>query len=244
VTSTATGELIAEVDKTEGRLVRLALDPGRYLVRKPEGSFVRIGDVLVLPDSLTMLDEAGMDELPYAEVARRGAGPRRTWVGELGFGVHTGSVDGAGLTPAVGVALLRERGPWTFAIGLELAYVEFAAQQLATSQRECWGRLDARLRWPVSWILPYLGMSFGVGWIHQSFQRPQERVIREVFGSRVPDIDGVAGRLLLTGGLELPISGVVTLRLEGGGGGNLANTQGGLRMSPAAQAALSVGLRF
>jgi hypothetical protein len=244
VTSTTTGELIAEVDKLEGRLVRLALDPGRYLVRKPEGSFVRIGDVLVLPDSLTMLDEAGMDELPYAEVARRGAGPRRTWVAELGFGVHTGSVEGAGLTPAVAVALLRERGPWTFAIGLELAYVEFAAQQLATSQRECWGRLDARLRWPVSWILPYLGMSFGVGWIHQSFQRPQESVIREVFGSRVPDIDGVAGRLLLTVGLELPISGVVTLRLEGGGGGNLAHTQGGLRMSPAAQAALSAGLRF
>ena len=39
VTSTTSGELIAEVDKVAGRLVRLALDPGRYLVRKPEYPF-------------------------------------------------------------------------------------------------------------------------------------------------------------------------------------------------------------
>jgi len=205
---------------------------------------VRVGEVLVLPNSLSLLDEADMDQLPYAEVARRGAGPRPTWSLEFGLGAHAGIVDGAGLTPALGAALARERGPWTFAVGFELARVGFEAQRIGASQREFWGRLDTRLRWPVAWLLPYLGMSVGVGWIHQSFERPQERVIREVFGSGVSDLDGLALRLLLTAGLELPLTGRVTMRLEAGGGVNLAHTQRGVRALPAALGALSAGLRF
>jgi hypothetical protein len=245
VTSTLGGELIAEVDKVEGRPVRLALDPGRYLVRKPEGSFVRVGELLVLPSRLSMLDEADMEQVPYAEVARRGAGPTRAWAVELGLGAHAGVVTGAGMTPAVGAALLRERGPWAFAIGFELASVDFAAQQLSATQRELWGRLDTRLCWPVGWTLPYLGVSLGVGWIHQTFVRPEEGVIRDVFHvSGVPARDGLAGRLMLTAGLELPLSGRVSLRLEAGGGMTVVRAERGWSALPAVAAGLSGGFRF
>jgi hypothetical protein len=244
VTSTQSGELIAEVDKVQGRLVRLALDPGRYLVRKPEGSFVRIGELLVLPNSLVMLDEAEMDQLPYAEVARRGTGPRRTWAVELGLGVRAGVVSGAGITPVLGAALLRERGPWAFAIGLEAATVDFDAKGLSATQRELWGRADARLRWPVAWTLYYLGLSLGVGWIHQTFARPEERVIRAVFGSGVPNRDGLAIRFVPTAGLELPLTGRLALRIEGGAGLNLARTERGWTASPAAVGGVASGLRF
>lgn len=245
VTSTLSAELIAEVDKVEGRLVRLALDPGRYLVRKPEGSFVRVGELLVLPNRLSMLDEADMDQVPYAEVARRGAGPTRSWAVELGLGVHAGVVTGAGMTPAVGAALLRERGPWAFAVGFELASVDFAAQQLSATQRELWGRVDTRLRWPIAWTLPYLGISLGVGWIHQALTRPEEGVIRDVFHvSGVPDRDGLAGRLMLTAGLELPLTGRASMRLEAGGGVTGVRTERGWSVLPAALAGLSGGFRF
>jgi hypothetical protein len=213
-------------------------------VRKPEGSFVRVGELLVLPDRLSMLDEGDMDQVPYAEVARRGAGPTRSWAVELGLGVHAGVVTGAGLTPAVGAALLRERGPWAFAVGFELASVDFAAQQLSATQRELWGRADARLRWPVAWTLPYLGISLGVGWVHQAFTRPEEGVIRDVFHVSVPNRDGLAGRLVLTAGLELPLSGRVCVRLEAGGGVTGVHGERGWSVLPAALAGISGGSRF
>jgi hypothetical protein len=245
VTSTLGGELIAEVDKVAGRSVRLALDPGRYLVRKPEGSFVRVGELLVLPSKLSMLDETDMDQVPYAEVARRGAGPTRTWAVELELGLHAETVAGAGLTPAVGAALRRERGPWAFAVGVELTAADFAAREVDVAQRELWGRVDAHLRWPIAWTLPYLGMSLGGGWIHQSFVRPDERVIHEVFGvSGVPDRDGFAGQALLTAGLELPLTGRMLFGLEGGGGVIVVRLAHGWTVLPAALARLSGGFRF
>lgn len=244
VTAAASGELIAELDKPRGRAMRLALDPGRYLVRKPEGAFVRVGEILVMPNSVVRLDEADMDQIPYAEVARRGAGPARTWAVEVGFGMRAGSVEGAGLTPGASAALMRERGAWAFALSVELAATSFSARGMDATQREVWGRWDTRLRWPVSWVLPYVGVGIGLGWVHQSFTRPEERVIRAVFGAGVPARDGLAGRLMLTSGLELPLSQRIALRAEIGGGLTLAKTHRGLRGLPAAQIALSSGLRF
>jgi Caspase domain len=244
VTSSETGELIAEVVKTSGGVVRLALDPGRYLVRKPEGAFVRVGDVWVTPYKLVMLDEADMDQLPYAEVARRGTSPRRTWAVELGFALRSGVVDGQGATPALGAALLRERGPLLFAVGVEAGLTEFEGRQLFATQRELWARADMRWRWPVGWLLPYVGLSLGVGWIHQTFARPDERTIREVFGSHVPSRDGIAARLQPTSGLELPLSARTVLRVEVGAGMNLARTASGWSPSIAALGGVSAGLRF
>jgi hypothetical protein len=225
-------------------MVRLALDPGRYVVRKPEGAFVRVGDVLVLPNTLVTLDESEMDQLPYTEVARRGTGARRTWAVELGFGVRSGVVEGAGITPMLGAALVHDRGPWAFAIGVEAGLVDFAAQGISAAQREFWGRGDARWRWPVGWMLPYVGLSLGVGWIHQTFERPEERVIREVFGSRVPARDGVAARIVPTVGLEVPLSGRLALRVEGGAGLNVARTAAGWMPALAAMGGVSAGARF
>ena len=244
VTSVASDELIAEVDKVRGQPVRLALDPGRYLVRKPEGSFVRVGELLVLPDSLVALDEADMDQLPYAEVARRGSDPRRTWAVEVGGGVRSGIVDGAGITPLLGVALVRERGPWELAFGVEAAMVDFATIGLTTSQTELWGRADGRLRFPVAWTLPYVGLSLGAGWIHQSLERPNESTIRAVFGSGVPSRDGFAARLMPTAGLELPVSGRLAFRLEGGAGVSLVHGEPGWSLAFAAAGWLAGGMRF
>jgi hypothetical protein len=142
------------------------------------------------------------------------------------------------------VSLLRERGPWAFAVGLEAARVAFSAPLLDASQSELWGRFDTRVRWPLAWTLPYVGLSLGVGWIHQGFTRPEERAIRAAGHPAVPSRDGLAGRVLLTAGLELPLSGRLSLRLEGGFGLGLVHARDGVEALPAAVAGLSTGLRF
>jgi Caspase domain len=244
VTSVASGELIAEITKVRGQPVRLALDPGRYLVRKPEGAFVLVGELLVFPNSQVILDETAMDPLPYAEVARRGAGPRRTWAFELGGGMRSGLVAGAGITPAIGVALVRERGPLAFALGVEAAMVEFQTIGLTVTQREVWGRADARVRLPLAWTLPYLGLSLGAGFIQQSLVRPREAVIRAVFGSGVLSREGFAARVMPMAGLELPVSGRLSFRLEGGAGVNLVRSERGWMGTLAAVGWLAGGIRF
>ena len=205
VTSALGGDLIAEVDKAPGRAVRLAVDPGRYLVRKPEGAFVRVGEVVVLPQALSQLDEADMEQVPYAEVARRGPGLPRVWTLELALGAHAGVIDGAGITPSVGAMLQRDRGPLALAFGVEVARVTFDAQALSIAQDEVWARGEARLRAPLGWILPYAGVELGIGLVHQSLVRAQERAIEDTFGvGALPNRNGVAGALELTLGAEIP----------------------------------------
>ncbi len=244
ITSALSGELIAELDKTRGRRVRLALDAGRYVVRKPEGAFVRVGEVTVLPGGVTQLDDADLEQVPYMEVARRGGTGLRVWSLEIGSTLGTGTVAGSGLTPRIGVALGRERGPLAFSAGFEFGLDRFRAEMLSVDQRELWGFAEARLRMPIAWTLPFVGARAGVGFIHQSFTRDQERVIREVFAvGPVPARDGVAGQLLLAAGLELPFSRVL-LRIDAAGGATVTDTDRGLRARPAAFGRLIGGWRF
>jgi hypothetical protein len=225
--------------------VRLALDPGRYLVRKPEGLFVRVGEVAVMPSSLAVLDEAEMEQVPYMEVARRGTGPVRAFVLELGATLGTGIVAGAELTPRVGPALQREHGPWTFGLGLELGYTAFGARELAASQRELWASAEARLRYPLWWMLPYVGLRASAGLIHQSFTREREREIRDVLlAPPVPDRDGLAGQLLLLGGLELPLAARLMLRLDAGVGATAARGDAGWSLQPTIVSRIAGGHRF
>ena len=60
MTTALGGDLVAEINKTQAREVRLALVPGRYLVRKPEGSFVRVGEAVVVPSTLARLTRASI----------------------------------------------------------------------------------------------------------------------------------------------------------------------------------------
>jgi hypothetical protein len=244
ITSALSGELIAELDKQRGRRMRLALDAGRYVVRKPEGAFVRVGEVTILPSGLTRLVDADLEQVPYMEVARRGGSGLRVWSLEIGSTLGTGTVAGSGLTPRALVALGRERGRWAFAGGFELGLDRFRARMLSIDQRELWGFGEVRLRMPIDWTLPFVSARAGLGWIHQSFARDQERVIREVFAvGSVPARDGVAGQLLLAAGLELPFSRIL-LRIDAAGGVTAAQTERGLRARPAAFGRLVGGWRF
>jgi len=244
ITSALGGELIAELDKSKGRALRLAVDPGRYLVRKPEGAFVRVGEVTVLPGALAELDDDELEPVPYTEVARRGGAPPRVWSLEIGSTLGSGVVAGAGLTPRMGVALGRERGPLAFAVGFELGLDGFRGQSFEVAQRELWGVVETRLRMPIDWVLPFVAARGGIGWVHQAFTRDRERVIQQVFGvDAMPSRDGVAGQLALTAGIELPFSRVL-LRIEGGAGISVSEVDAGVSAHPAALGRLIGGLRL
>lgn len=245
VTAALGGELIAELDKAPGRSVRLALEPGRYLLRKPEGAFVRVGEAVVLPDAVSDVRDEDMAQVPYAEVARRGPTLPRVWSLELGLDAHNGVVEGAGITPGLTLMIQRDRGPLELAGGVQAARTEIDAQDLTVVQYEVWARGEARLRMPVGMSLPYAGLSASGGVVRQTLTRDQERAIRDTFGaSALPRRTGAAGRLELTLGVELPLSTRITMRIGGSVGASMARAERGLRVLPAAGAQLAASTRF
>ena len=198
------GDLVAELDKPSGQPLRLALNPGRYLVRKPEGSFVRVGEITVLPNQVANVEDEQLARVPYMEVARRGTGPIPGWALEMRTGVVTGSVAGTGFEPRFGIGLSRERGPVSYGASLEAGFQHFDAKDLAVYQRDVWAAIELRRRWPVRWTLPFIAGRIGVGFVHQALERDREREIRQVFQTGALRALGIAGELFVLLGLELP----------------------------------------
>jgi hypothetical protein len=225
--------------------VRLALEPGRYLVRKPEGAFVRVGEAVVLPDSVAEVRDEDMEQVPYADVARRGPGVPRVWSLELGLAASSGVVQGAGVTPALSLMLQRERGPLELAAGVLAGRTQFDARALSVEQYEVWVRGEARLRMPLGFTLPYAGVGLSAGVVQQAFTRDQERTIQRVFDmSGMPNRTSAVARLELLLGVELPLSARITLRLNGSAGATAARTENGLQVRPAAGVLLAAGTRL
>ncbi len=237
------GDLIAELDKAPGQPLRLSLDPGRYLVRKPEGAFVRVGEISVLPGQVAHVEDEQLARVPYMEVARRGKGPIPSWVLEMRTGVVTGSVAGTGFEPRFGLGLSRERGPLSYGASLETGFQRFEAKDLTVSQRDVWAASELRLRWPMRWTLPFIAGRIGVGFVQQALEREREREIRKVFQTGALRARGLAGELFVLLGLELPARRLL-VRPQLGVGYFLSRTADGIQILPAALARVDVGFRF
>jgi hypothetical protein len=245
VTAEVSGELIVAADKASGHAVRLALGAGRYVVRKPEGRFVRVGEVIVRPGSTVALDERSMAEVPYAEVARRGAGPVHTRAVEVAYSAGGPWLEGEGVVQRLGAAIRRERGAWEIAAGLDVGRGTLRAQGLSIHQLETAAYGDLRWRVPVGAWLPYLGLRLGGGWVHQTLDRDQQQAIETVFGQGpLPARDGIVGLALLTAGVEVPLADRVLLRVEGFGGGVAPHLASGWGARPTAGARAAVGWRW
>ena len=245
VSTSLGGELVVAADKAAGHAVRLALAPGRYVVRKPEGRFVRIAEVIVQPGLMVVLDERRMDQVPYAQVARRGAGPVHTRALEIGYSAGGSWLEGEGLMQRLGMALRREHGAWEVAAGVDVGRGDLRGQDLTIRQLETLGYGDLRWRVPAAAYLPYLGLRMGVGWIHQSLERDQEQTLQRVFGQGpLPSRDGVAGLGLLTAGVEVPLEARVLARVEGFGGVVTPHLASGWMARPNGGARVAVGWRW
>jgi hypothetical protein len=238
------GELIAEFDKSEGRGVRLALDPGRYVIRKPEGSFVGVGELLVMPGGFVTLNDSDLQPVPYMEVARKGAGSIRTWSLDLRAGVASPRSRAEQFGPRIGAGFSRELGPWAYSLGLDWGMRQIRANELWIQQQEVWTGAELRLRWPLSWMLPFLGARAAAGLMHQTLERDEEQRIRRYFGGTgLPDRYGVGAELFATAGLDLPLQRTI-LRLTAAFGGDLVRGERDVSLRPSGQLRIDAGWRL
>jgi Caspase domain len=201
------GELMAEAEKQAGKVMRLALPPGRYMVRKPEGRFVRTGVVALRPSVTVQLDESALERVPAFEVTGRGVGAPREHLLEATFAMATATLSGAARAARVGVSYRRGRGPLELAVGAELARGDLDGRLVAGGQDEAWAEAGARWRYPVGWALPYAGVEVGAALIRQRLRAG----VNGPAGTRY----GFALDALASLGVEIGVAPRLALRIEG-----------------------------
>lgn len=131
------------------------------MVRKPEGRFVRVGVVTVRAGAATALDDGALERVAAFEVGRRGPTFPRDRALEATFATATGTVDGQGVTTRFGAAYRRGFGPLEIAAGAAVGVAELDGRAIEGRQLELWVDAGARWRYPLGWVLPYVGARGG-----------------------------------------------------------------------------------
>ena len=97
-----TSSVFLELQKSAGAPLRLALPPGRYLVRHTTAGATQLAEVSLLRESLTSLGDADFSTEPASAFARKGKAPR-AWTFALELGLT--SSPASTVTPMVGPGL-------------------------------------------------------------------------------------------------------------------------------------------
>jgi len=106
-------DIVLEVDKTAGKPLRLAIPPGRYVLRKPEGSSVGLLALELPYGGERQVDERQMIRQNYREVTMKGGEVQLHPVSlAVQGGVDDSPIANVGPEYRVGLGLRRSFGPW------------------------------------------------------------------------------------------------------------------------------------
>lgn len=198
-------DVIAEVRKTAGRSVRIAVPAGRYLLRKRLGSEVGLIKVELPYGGEAFVDEQRMIRRHFAEVAMKGGD----------FELHPSALllGGTVQTPPLAGTAAVARGAlgyrhtwgekWTAAV-LSGGYRRLGDPALRIDELASTLTLSGGLRWFTSPVMPYLGLLAEASLTHQTFTRDREAEIRPIYGP-IPARNALGFATGLTAGVEVPL---------------------------------------
>ncbi|HLL56073.1 MAG TPA: hypothetical protein VK447_21100 [Myxococcaceae bacterium] len=210
-------DIVAEVDKEAGKPLRLAVPPGRYLLRKRAGSSTGLMEVDLPYGGERMLREEDLAWRRYTEVALKGGYIELRNAAVLGLArVESEPIPGTGPRVA-GTLGYRQTFEHWWALGtLSYGAARYPGVELDIREHALTGGLSAGYRW-LSWALvPHLGLSVEVTGVEQRLRRAQEEQIQETFGvGPLPPRRtlGVAGGAVA--GLEVPLPAQGFLLVQG-----------------------------
>jgi hypothetical protein len=240
-------DVVAEVEKPAGSPLRLAVPPGRYLVRKRAGASTGLVELELPYGGERQVREQDLTWRRYTEVAMKGGylALRSSALLALG-GVESPPVSGTGARLGAALGYRKVWGGWWALATVRGGTAAYPGVALGVDERRLGVGLSAGWRWLAWAVVPHLGASLELTAVEQRFERDGEDQIQDTFGvGSLPERRalGVAGGVVA--GVEIPISG----RAFGLAQGQLLvgafpSGDGGSSVEPAAAASIGMGWRL
>jgi len=216
VSSRPRPDVVAEVEKQPGRPLRLAVPPGRYLVRKRAGASTGLLELELPFGGERQVNEAALQWRRYQEVAMKGGSLDLKSAAVLALGRWEGAaISGTGARASAGLGYRHTWGPW-WALGT-LAGTRAAYRGVGLDITESALGLGASVgyRWMEWALVPQVGLSVEFTGLRQSFRRDREEAIQEL---GLPPLSsrhalGVAAGPVV--GVEVPLPGAAFALLQG-----------------------------
>jgi hypothetical protein len=161
-------EMIAEVGKSSGRALRIALAPGRYEIRKVTGTHYLTRRMTVTAGRDAVLDESGMERRPLQLAVHKGEDGLRNGL-RVTYHLSTGYLQQAGPSQGPAAGYLARVGPLHVGGLLAFSYGSYQRDDgiaIELQELTLWATGEWRLaRWPR--FQPLLGLDVGVAWVLQ-----------------------------------------------------------------------------
>lgn len=237
-------DVVTEVTKARGRVVTLAVPPGRYLLRQARGFSVALQDVELPWGGVAKVDPRKFVTRDFAEVALKG--------GDVGFrphalqavaGVATPPIDGTPLRWSVGLGYRLTIGQFWASLSAGWGSAVFRGVELTTHDNRFAARLVAGPRFWAGPVTLMPGLAVEGSLLRQESIRDREEEIRRSYPAlpiRVTPGFAVGPHLRV----ELPIVGPLFAAVSVSAWVRALNVLGGPAWSVAGDSDLSLGARF
>ncbi|MBZ4416834.1 hypothetical protein [Myxococcus sp. RHSTA-1-4] len=217
VSSRPRPDVVAEVEKQPGRPLRLAVPPGRYLVRKRAGASTGLLEVELPFGGERQVNEAALEWRRYQEVAVKGGALELKSAAVLVLGRWEGAaIPGTGTRVSAALGYRHTRGAW-WALGtVSGTRASYRGVGLDISEGALGLGAAAGYRWLEWALVPQVGLSVEVTGLRQSFRRDREEDIQDTM-----DRPALAPRHALgvaagpVVGVEVPLPGPAFALVQG-----------------------------
>jgi hypothetical protein len=202
-------DVVAEVDKQPGRPLRLAVPPGRYLVRKRAGASTGLVQVELPYGGERPVREEELVWRRFTEVAMKGGYVELRAGALLALArLETAPVPGSGPRVAAGLGYRHTWGAW-WALGtLTASGAGYRGVALDITERSLGLGVAGGYRWLEWALVPHVGLAVELTGLRQSFHRDREEEIQRTFG--VPPLAPREALAVAAGpvaGVEIPLPG-------------------------------------
>jgi hypothetical protein len=217
VSSQPRPDVVAEVDKQPGRPLRLAVPPGRYLLRKRAGASTGLLELELPYGGEREVREEELVWRRFTEVAVKGGFVELRSSALLGVArLESARVPGSGARLSGGLGYRHTWGPWWGLGTVTVSRAAYRGVALDITEHALGLGAAGGYRWLDGALVPHVGLSVELTGLRQDFRRDREEEIQDTFG--LPPLAprralGVA--LGPTAGVEVPLPGQAFLLLQG-----------------------------
>lgn len=209
-------DVVAEVDKAPGRPLRLAVPPGRYLLRKRVGQSTGLLEVELPFGGERQVREEELQWRRYTEVALKGGYMELRNSALLGFTrLESGPVRDTGARLSGSLGYRHSWGAW-WALGtVSFSQKRYPGVELQVRERALGAGIAGGYRWLEWALVPYVGLGLELTGVEQRLRRDREDELQDTFGDPLPPRRALGAAVGPVAGVEVPLPGQAFALLQG-----------------------------